>query len=162
MYAAFAVFFFAFGIFLSLPSQAAQLRPFHTDACTYFPNGTREHKELWKDCCIQHDLYLWAGGSRDDRMAVDQQLKECVLAKGAPVPAWVMYLGVRMGSHSPIRYKEFEWGNAWNVEGYPARERFQALSELEIGRIAKQIFNQKHPDLTAVQVREFLFNLQRR
>ena len=147
---------------LASPSLAGSLRPFQTDGCTRFPDGRPDHQKLWRDCCVQHDLYLWAGGSKEERLAVDRQLKECVISKGAPVPAWVMYLGVRIGAQSPVRYKEMEWGNAWTAPGNPVRPRYLSLNSVEMHAIFTQITSQKHPDLSDEQVRLFLISLANR
>jgi hypothetical protein len=87
------------GSFRNFRSHAAShgLRPFQTDYCTNFPNGTPENKELWKERCIQHDLYLWAGGTKYERLATDRQLKNCVISKGAPVPP------LMLGSAQPLK-----------------------------------------------------------
>src|SRR5271169_6094597 len=45
---------------------AGELKPFTTDGCSDFPNGTPEHQDLWLTCCIQHDLAYWMGGTYKD------------------------------------------------------------------------------------------------
>jgi hypothetical protein len=152
-----------FGVLVfSQAAFSANLRPFQTDYCTNFPNGTAANKELWKECCVQHDLYLWAGGTKDERLAVDRQLKRCVLSKGAPVPAWVMYLGVRIGSQSPIRYKEKEWGNAWNLGEKDPHARYQALSREEVQLLENELMLHPSGDLSVDLLNSFFKDLQGR
>jgi len=151
-------------LFTGTPGARAEavIRHFQTDGCTDFPDGTSRDRLLWRDCCVQHDLYLWAGGTEDERLDVDRQLKECVISKGAPVPAWVMYLGVRIGSRSPIRYKEMEWGNAWNAEGAPPRPRYQALTADEVNELERDLLS--HPSISADagMVLQFFSDLEKR
>lgn len=94
------------------------VHPFVTDGCTFFPDGTRSEPKLWEECCIEHDLHLWAGGTLAARLKTDQRLRECVREKGQAAIAELMYLSVRLGSYSPRKMKGKEWGNAWAVPGY--------------------------------------------
>jgi len=151
---------FAAGI--SSARAETTIRHFQTDGCTDFPDGTSRDKVLWRDCCVQHDLYLWAGGTEDERLDVDRQLKECVISKGAPVPAWVMYLGVRIGSRSPIRYKEMEWGNAWNAEGASPRPRYQALTPDEVSELEHDLVNYPSVAADTGMVLKFFSDLEKR
>ena len=42
--------------FLSVIARAEGLKPFTSDGCSSFPNGTLEYRELWLQCCTAHDL----------------------------------------------------------------------------------------------------------
>ena len=106
------------GFFASTASAEQIVHPFETDGCTLFANGTAEQPELWKDCCLEHDLHLWAGGSTDSRNKTDLRLRDCVAEKGQPDIAALMYLGVTLGRHSGVRIPGKQWGNAWTVPGY--------------------------------------------
>ena len=50
------------------------LKPFATDYCTLYVEGTHQQPNLWRHCCVEHDLYFWAGGSLDDKKATDLNL----------------------------------------------------------------------------------------
>lgn len=58
------------------------------EGCHYFPDGN------WKDCCHDHNV---AYAARADRSEADRALRRCVAAKGHPVIAWIMWLGVCLG-----------------------------------------------------------------
>ena len=107
------VFLFMFFTCAMRPGIAFEIRPFSTDFCTNFPEGTRARPDLWKDCCLIHDLYFWAGGSLTDRNAADVKLRLCVEKTGATATARIMYWAVRAGSLSPIKYPDKRWGNGW-------------------------------------------------
>lgn len=113
-------------LFNTYASEPEVLKPFSTDYCTKYPEGTRAQPELWKHCCLEHDLYFWAGGLQADRRVVDLQLRSCVEATGALNHARLIYAAVTVGGSSPVRFKTKQWGNAF-VE----RPRYQALSEAE-------------------------------
>jgi hypothetical protein len=113
-----------------LSGHSAELRPFSTDFCTNFPEGTRSRPDLWKHCCLIHDLNFWAGGSSVDRNAADLELRSCIEATGAKATARMMYWAVRTGSLSPVKYPEKRWGNGW-----PGRKVDLALAINEIERI---------------------------
>lgn len=117
-----------FLVLLSAPSEASEdFKPFLTDYCTSYPEGTRAKPDLWKHCCEEHDLFFWGGGSLEDRKATDLRLKSCVEATGERVQARLIYAAVSLGGRSPIRFKTKQWGNAFEE----SRPRYQALSEQE-------------------------------
>jgi hypothetical protein len=123
--------------YAALAQSGDALKPFATDYCTGYAEGTRTQPDLWKHCCVEHDLYFWAGGSREDRKATDLRLKHCVEATGAVGHARLIYSAVKIGGSSPIRFKSREWGNAF-VE----RERYQALTSEETALIIQHLKNQ--------------------
>ena len=108
------------------PAHAAeQLKPFTTDGCSEFPNGTPKQKDLWLTCCIAHDKKYWAGGTRDERLLADRELKACVESVGEPAIAALMLAGVRVGG-SPALNTPFRWGYGW-----PFGRGYQALTPEE-------------------------------
>jgi hypothetical protein len=87
-------------------------RPFVTDGCSAFVN------DGWVDCCVEHDMAYWCGGSAAARKRADQRLERCVADLGHSVLARVMYLGVRVGAPPwiPIHWR---WGFGWDFpHGY--------------------------------------------
>lgn len=114
---------------LALPAGAADLKPFTTDGCSAFPDGTPDENELWLDCCIAHDFAYWKGGTYAERLAADRELELCVANLGEPELGRLMLAGVRVGG-SPFSPTSFRWGYGWN---YP---RFYGpLSESERARV---------------------------
>lgn len=113
---------------LNLPActGTGDLAPFTTDGCSAFPDGTVEQSQLWLDCCTQHDVAYWKGGSYDEREQADENLKNCVAAVGEPTIAALMLAGVRVGGtpHLPTR---FRWGYGW-----PYPRGYRTLSEQEL------------------------------
>ncbi|WP_211197933.1 hypothetical protein [Permianibacter fluminis] len=98
--------------------NAAELSPFSTDGCSAFPNGSLKNQQLWRDCCVAHDLAYWAGGTYEDRSAADEALAECVADVGEPAIAKLMLAGVRTGG-SPFWPTTFRWGYGWHyLRGY--------------------------------------------
>ena len=55
---------------------AGDLKPFTTDGCSSFPDGTLNHKTLWLKCCTAHDKAYWKGGTYQERIIADQALKQ--------------------------------------------------------------------------------------
>lgn len=119
-----------------LPSVilGASLKPFETDYCTHFPEGTKDDPNKWKDCCLYHDLYFWAGGTKKDRDKADLDLKNCIEKTGALRIAHVVYFGVRVGSYSPIKYQSKKWNHGWSQ-----REDYKALTSEDIARIEEEL-----------------------
>jgi hypothetical protein len=90
-----------------------KLSPFETDGCTMFVNGTIDRPDLWKHCCVEHDLRYWFGGSQADIDKTDLRLKSCVEKVASVTWGTLIYNGVRAGHYSPIKNKS-QWGWGWN------------------------------------------------
>lgn len=105
-------------LYMAAPAAGAEIAPFTTDGCSAFPDGTSDEKQLWLECCTEHDRAYWMGGTRKDRAAVDQVLNDCVAAVGRPYIAKLMLAGVRVGG-SPYLPTRFRWGYGWPyLRGY--------------------------------------------
>lgn len=92
--------------------QNQELRPYLSDGCSSFPDGTFAHKTLWLDCCEAHDFSYWQGGTREQRAAADTELQQCVASTGEPQIAGLMLKGVRVGG-SPYWPTTYRWGYGW-------------------------------------------------
>ena len=99
-------------LLVSTSAWGAPLKPFTTDGCSAFPEGTLEQQELWMPCCVEHDRAYWLGGSYQQRLDADEALKECVNRVGEPEIALLMLTGVRVGG-SPYWITEYRWGYGW-------------------------------------------------
>jgi protein tyrosine phosphatase (PTP) superfamily phosphohydrolase (DUF442 family) len=107
-------------IFLAVPVSAGDLKPFSSDGCSRFPDGTLSASQLWLSCCVDHDLAYWRGGTQAERQAADQKLKRCVAATGQEDIAELMLIGVRVGG-SPYWPTSYRWGYGWPwLRGYAA------------------------------------------
>ncbi|MGK0441397.1 MAG: hypothetical protein ACJA0N_001195 [Pseudohongiellaceae bacterium] len=115
---------------LSTLINADTLKPFVSDGCSAFPDGTFDQKELWLGCCYAHDYSYWQGGTYDQRLVSDRQLQACVAEVGEPDIALVMLAGVRVGG-SPYFPTEFRWGYGWS---YP--KLYGQLTESELQQIS--------------------------
>jgi len=94
------------------------IKPFTSDGCSAFPNGTPSQQNLWLSCCTVHDKAYWQGGSYQERIDADLALQQCVAAVGEPVIAALMLSGVRVGG-SPYWPTSFRWGYGWSYpHGY--------------------------------------------
>ena len=94
-------------------SAEDQLRPFATDGCSHFPDRSLISQADWCTCCLAHDLAYWRGGSSDERLKADQELKACVAkATGNEPLAELMFAGVRLGG-GPYFYTSYRWGYGW-------------------------------------------------
>lgn len=108
----------------------ARLEPFQTDGCTMFADGTAQKPDLWKHCCVEHDLRYWFGGDSADLDFADLQLKQCVHDVAGSFWANLIYKGVREGHNSPVQHR-FHWSWGWT----PARNNAPLISsEKEIIR----------------------------
>jgi hypothetical protein len=108
------------------------INAFTTDGCSDFPDGTPSHKNLWHQCCTAHDLKYWAGGTFDERLQADLDLRACVNSVGEPAVAQLMLAGVRVGG-SPWWPTSFRWGYGW-----PYTHGYSALTQEELEQIKKQ------------------------
>lgn len=98
---------------VSACSDDAGLRAFSSDGCSLFPDSSLISESDWCDCCFQHDVAYWKGGTRTERESADRLLRDCVQDKtGNSVLARSMYEGVRLGG-SPYFYNWYRWGYGW-------------------------------------------------
>ncbi len=79
---------------------------FTTDSCTLWPNGD------WGQCCVDHDVEYWCGGTAAQRAAADRRLGECVAASGNPIMGGAMHIGTRLGGWA-ILPTWWRWGYGW-------------------------------------------------
>ena len=137
-------------------SKETRISSFETDFCTNYPEGTQEKPELWKHCCLMHDMFFWAGGNKADRLDADLKLKNCIADTGSLYQARIMYLAVRAGSYSPIKYPKMKWNNGWDK-----RPDFQSLSSRDIDNVEEEIFSSY--DYIPLELKQtFIYQLRRR
>ena len=106
--------------------SSSTLSPFHSDGCSLFPDTSLITQDDWSDCCFQHDIAYWRGGTAVERKAADQRLHACVKDKtGNAALARIMYDGVRFGG-SPYFYNWYRWGYGWGYD-----RKYQSLTGAE-------------------------------
>ncbi|MCW8944633.1 MAG: FAD-binding oxidoreductase [Sedimenticola sp.] len=120
-------------LFRAAPLLADELKPFTSDGCSAFPDGTLQQQSLWVNCCIRHDLAYWQGGTYEQRAQADKALQSCVVQAGEDQVADLMLAGVRVGG-SPYWPTPFRWGYGWSFgRGYKPvtnDERLQIQTQL--------------------------------
>ena len=126
------------------------IKPFTTDGCSSFPNGTFEKKNLWLACCTAHDFTYWQGGTYIERVKADESFKQCIIKVGKPTLAKFMLAGVRVGG-TPYLPTPFRWGYGW-----PFFRGYKAVNEQE----AKQIKVQLNYKLNYIE-RNMLLTIQK-
>jgi len=110
-------------LLLAACSDKTELSDFSSDGCSLFPDRSLIDAKDWCECCLEHDVAYWQGGTEAQRLAADEQLRECVLAKtDDPILAEAMFNGVRLGG-SPYFYNWYRWGYGWSD-----RRTYQALT----------------------------------
>jgi hypothetical protein len=113
--------------------KSMELSDFTSDGCSLFIDGTFKDPELWKECCLKHDIAYWQGGTEEDRLQADLTFKACVEKKtGDSTLANLMYDAVRVGGE-PYFPTWYRWGYGW-----PIGRGYKKLSEQE-----KIMVNQK-------------------
>lgn len=93
--------------------RASELKPFTTDGCSLWIDGTPEQPNLWRHCCVAHDLAYWLGGSKADRKKADEDILACVKQAQGPGMAKYIYTNVRWGG-SPYWMNYYRWGYGWD------------------------------------------------
>ena len=113
----------------ALPSLT-RVNKFHYDGCTMFVEGTASEPKLWDHCCLEHDLFYWAGGSKIQRRNADRALRQCIRDVGHPRLAQLMYVAVRTGRFYPFPFVGQQWGNAW-----ASKRNYRCLSAQDVENI---------------------------
>lgn len=107
-------------LFLIHTASAAEEppKPFITDGCSNFFDGGFSDSEQWLDCCTEHDLAYWRGGSKQERLLADQKFKQCIAERANPILAELMYRAVRLFGH-PHNHADYRWGYGYAYgDGY--------------------------------------------
>lgn len=138
-------------------AQSEAPEPFLTDYCTGYPEGTLEHPHLWKHCCLEHDLYFWAGGSHEDRKDSDLLLRECIQDTGEEFQAKLIYWAVTAGAYSPIKFSNKKWNYGWSD-----RHQHRKLSLQDIDKIEKEILKSQYQEFDPLTIERFLSTLRSR
>jgi hypothetical protein len=92
--------------------QAATLKTFTSDGCSSSPDGLFFVNEF-VECCINHDLQYWKGGSEEERLQADSDFKMCMGTKTLPEVADIYYNSVRVGGN-PALQAPWAWGYGWS------------------------------------------------
>ncbi|HRH45570.1 MAG TPA: hypothetical protein PKY82_28280 [Pyrinomonadaceae bacterium] len=85
---------------------------FKSDGCTGFPDGN------YYDCCVEHDLDYYYGGSWRERWRSDKRFYGCIKSKGGfkhKVLAQMMWVAVRLLG-APFLPTSFRWGFGKDIE----------------------------------------------
>jgi hypothetical protein len=119
---------------LPLCGCSAEIEAFTSDGCSLFPDRSLITGEDWCQCCFQHDLAYWQGGTAAQRQKADEALRNCIHKQtGDAKLAELMYSGVRFGG-SPYFYNWYRWGYGWGYE-----RKYAPLSEKEKAQVAKKL-----------------------
>ena len=128
------LFYICFVILIIACSSEERINPFSSDGCSLFPNSSLISEEDWCECCFLHDISYWRGGTEQERLTADLQLKQCVFeSTNDQVLADVMFHGVRFGG-SPYFYNWYRWGYGWSYE-----RKYLPLSADEIKQAELQL-----------------------
>ena len=151
------ILFFLFAIILLTNRSAFAdsdmgLALFESDGCSKWPEGTDENPWLWRDCCFTHDLHYWMGGTSQERLDADVELKQCVESRGQDFQAIVIYMGVRVGG-TPNTNASFRWGFGW-----PEGREYSELTEDEkreaAAKLRRSNFSERDHGLVDIFINE--------
>ena len=113
-------------------SSEQELTAFTSDGCSLFPDSSLINNDDWCECCVEHDVAYWQGGTEVARESADKKLQQCVLDKTDDAAlARVMYEGVRFGG-SPYFYNWYRWGYGWSYD-----RKYQTLTDTEQKQVQK-------------------------
>ena len=132
-----------FLLIFSGTAHADTLKPFTSDGCSSFPDGTLEQKSLWLACCQSHDLDYWQGGTYQQRLTSDKALKQCVERVGEPEIGALMLAGVRVGG-TPYFPTSFRWGYGWSyprLYGPLSAEELEQVAQLKPVTTSEKLIN---------------------
>lgn len=126
------------------------LAPFSTDGCTRYDDGPSDNPTKWQHCCVAHDAAYWLGGTKEERLKADQDLRACVAETGHTGEARVMYAGTRAGG-GPLGQNTYRWGFGWSrVRDYHVltaqeKEMAHAMYGEDLVTLKKDISEHKFP-----------------
>ena len=98
---------------IGLAAPENTLKPFKTDGCSMWIDGTPNNPYLWRHCCVVHDKAYWLGGTNQQRNEADETLRSCVSDLAGAGMGNYMYFFVSTGG-SPFWFTTYRWGYGWN------------------------------------------------
>ena len=125
-------------------SAPGGLQPFTTDGCSSFPDRAPVGTADWCGCCLRHDLAYWRGGTAEERLQADEDLRSCVqAASGSAELGDLMFAGVRMAG-TPYSVASYRWGYGWSKpRGY---EALTAAEDAEVASL-RSLYEASNPTL---------------
>lgn len=111
------------------------LKPFATDGCSMWIDGTPKHPYLWRHCCVAHDKAYWVGGAQQLRLAADKALQACVTELTGDGMANYMYFFVTTGG-SPMWLTPYRWGYGWSYMAARKPRAYKLLTDAEQAQVA--------------------------
>jgi len=124
-------------------SRTTEISDFESDGCSLFPDRSLINEDDWCECCFDHDIAYWKGGTKEERLLADQALRDCVFEKtGNRELAEAMFTGVRLGG-SPYFYNWYRWGYGWDFE-----RKYGELTDEEILQVEMKLkeYFESHAD----------------
>lgn len=115
-----------------LAPQVNRLKPFTTDGCSVWIDGTVTEPYLWRHCCVAHDKAYWIGGTNLERNKADEDLLACVSDVGGKAMGSYMYFFVSTGG-GPFLVTPYRWGYGWDFleQGRPRGYKVPTAAERE-------------------------------
>lgn len=151
---AFALLLPLFIVEARLPSPRLA-RSFQSDFCTLWPDAA--FNSDWSECCYQHDLYYWAGGTSVERKKADQRLKSCVEKNSTRLNGALMFWGIQIGALSPFKLKSQQWGNAWGDDVHQ-----NSLGQDDIRQLEASLYLDLPPNMSHSDIDSFIEDLKSR
>lgn len=107
------------------------LKPFASDGCSWSPDKLPGWKVITPimECCVEHDLAYWIGGTELQKDLADKRLEMCIDRKGFPFIGKVYRTFVDLFG-SPKGNHIFRWGFGWNQ-----KRRFSPLVREEMNQV---------------------------
>ncbi len=115
-------------------AQENNLKPFTTDGCSMWLDGTPMHPYSWRHCCVAHDKAYWIGGSEQQRADADTALQACVANVMGVGMGNYMYAFVVMGG-SPMWLTPYRWGYGWGYLDETKLRGYKLLTEAEQAQV---------------------------
>jgi hypothetical protein len=112
----------------------ASLKPFTTDGCSVWVDGTPKQPYLWRHCCVAHDRAYWKGGTEVERKLADTNLQACVADLGGNGMANYMFFFVTTGG-SPLWLTPYRWGYGWDYLDKGKPRGYRVLTESEQAQV---------------------------
>ncbi len=138
-----------------LAEAKISLKPFTTDGCSMWIDGSPTNPYLWRHCCVAHDKDYWLGGTEAQRKLSDERLRACVIQTDSKAMGEYLYINVRWGG-APNWLTPYRWGYGWDYldAGKPRGYKIPSEAEQEAIKLrlpqAEQVIAEdalKHPPL---------------
>ena len=116
----------AIGVLAACQSDS-HLIAYSSQGCATAPELSAIDSSDWCDCCREHDIAYWRGGTKEQHDQADNRLRKCINLKSSDKKLANNMVDSANKGGGAYFFAGYRWGYGWQLG-----RKYQALNEKEI------------------------------